>query len=148
MSLLCTSEYPDNSDCALLHIWDSSWIQWGKGLRNWFIPLPWLSLSFPRFVLFSFFFFCVRMTDGGQQNQESGSVHPINGCGLFDQALDWTEINISPFKIYQKRIFESIAAACIPFHPPTTTFPLPSPHSALPCHKHWIRHFVVTTSNQ
>lgn len=80
------------------------------------------TLSFP-LACFLSHFSCVRMTDGGQQNRVSGSLPPINGCGPLGQALAWTEINISPFKIYQKRIFESAAVACVHLHPPAAPPP-------------------------
>lgn len=106
-------------------------------VKGWAIDLflfliLFVSLSLFPLSCFLAHFSRVRMTDGGQQNRVSGIIPPTNGCGLLGQALDRTEINISPFKIYQKRIFES--ASCLHSLPPTTHhLPLPPPlHPAMP----------------
>lgn len=96
---------------------------------------PWLSLSL-LLLHFLSHFSRVTMTDGGQQNRVSGITPPINGRGLLDQALDCAEINISPFKIYQKRIFffffwEHRGCLHFPFHP--TGNPPASPTLSPPC---------------
>lgn len=70
----------------------------------------------------------VTMTDGGQPNRVSGITPPINGRGSLGQALDCAEINISPFKIYQKRIFFFRA----PWLPAFPLPPKPPPHPAPP----------------
>lgn len=75
--------------------------------RHWFISLPLCCYLFLSSFLASlaFIFRHVRMTDGSQQNRVSGIIPRTNGCGLLGQALDRTEINILPFKVYQRRIF-------------------------------------------